>query len=84
MGQGILSVVFWSLTLLLLFKYILVVMNASDTGEGECRDRREKGREGGQGMHQYMLILVSGFSRCCHCTNMCWWSSMLATLRAWG
>ena len=36
-----LSVVFWSLTLLPLFKYILVVMNASDTGEGECGARRE-------------------------------------------
>ena len=38
---GMLSIVFWSLTLLPLFKYILVVMNASDTGEGECGARRE-------------------------------------------
>ncbi len=32
---GAMSLIFWTITLIALFKYVLVVLRANDTGEGE-------------------------------------------------
>jgi len=34
---GVLSFVFWTLTLLPLFKYVFIVLRADDNGEGKCK-----------------------------------------------
>ncbi|KAG6418479.1 hypothetical protein SASPL_120683 [Salvia splendens] len=36
---GVLSFVFWTLTLVPLFKYVFIVLRADDNGEGVCLDR---------------------------------------------
>lgn len=36
---GVLSFVFWTLTLVPLFKYVFIVLRADDNGEGICLDR---------------------------------------------
>lgn len=33
---GVLSFVFWTLTLIPLFKYVFIVLRADDNGEGKC------------------------------------------------
>ncbi len=38
---GAISLIFWTLTLIGLIKYVLVVLRANDTGEGKSRGGRE-------------------------------------------
>lgn len=33
---GVFSLIFWTFTLIPLFKYVLLVLSADDNGEGEC------------------------------------------------
>lgn len=33
---GVFSLIFWTVTLIPLFKYVLLVLSADDNGEGEC------------------------------------------------
>lgn len=39
---GVLSFVFWTLTLIPLFKYVFIVLRADDNGEGRPCDNSEK------------------------------------------
>ena len=33
---GAMSLIFWSITLIVLLKYVCIVLNANDQGEGQC------------------------------------------------